>query len=367
MIGQYHRRCAALHGLFRQRNAFPDGMDLCRSQQRLPRAPGQRRNVAGDIGCKFRITVGEHLDGDSDIGHIGKGKAEEHVDIDVGLARFPDQCALGQVPPRRGAGPHPHRRRDDRHVYRDMGRLVVAADRAHQHARGALALQVFVVMREIFDGKAHVGVLEELVVLIAVQIEGRGDNGLRSHHLARPARQLRLRPQHAAHRHRAVDAEIDAVERAGGLQSLDHLAGERLEGLFGHPARTHIGLRPQRRFNADELDAVELARHLHKAAHVGFWVGLQQRLALRGRTRIDEIIERGVVLEEGDGLVGKMQHRDSDRIAYAFLRFTATRTARRPAPGHRTCRPAYHRRANKRRRPAFRLRRIRCRSCRRRP
>ena len=62
-----------------------------------------------------------------------------------------------------------------------------------------------------------------------MQVEGRGDHGFRSDRRAHPPRQLGLGPRHAAHRHGAMQREIDAVERTFGLQAFDHLAGERLE------------------------------------------------------------------------------------------------------------------------------------------
>jgi hypothetical protein len=85
---------------------------------------------------------------------------------------------------------------------------------------------------------------EELLILIAVEIEGRGDQGVRTDDLAHPPRQLGLRARHAAHRHRPVQAEIDAVERLFGFHLGDHLADQGFEGLLGDPARSHVGFRP---------------------------------------------------------------------------------------------------------------------------
>ena len=75
-----------------------------------------------------------------------------------------------------------------------------------------------------------------------------------------------------------MDAEIGAIERALSVQFLDHLAHERLERLRGDPAGAGAGAWPKRRFDADELHRVELARHLHEAAHVAARVAGDERL-----------------------------------------------------------------------------------------
>src|SRR5262245_30833926 len=67
----------------------------------------------------------------------------------------------------------------------------------------------------------------------------------------------------------AMEAEIDTVERAMRLELSDHPANEGLVGLLRDPPRARAGLRPQRRFDANQLDAVVLARHFHEAANVG--------------------------------------------------------------------------------------------------
>ena len=58
-----------------------------------------------------------------------------------------------------------------------MRRLVITFDRPHQGPRRAFALQIAVVVREIFHRERHVRELEKFLVLIAVRIEGRGDEG----------------------------------------------------------------------------------------------------------------------------------------------------------------------------------------------
>jgi hypothetical protein len=170
-------------------------------------------------------------------------------------------------------------------------------------------------MRKVFDRERHVGVLQEFLVLVAVQIEGRGDEGIWPDGPADPPCQLGLRPRHAAYTHGAVQAEIDAVERAVGLDPGNHLADESLKGLFGDPSRSGAGPWPQRRFDSDQFHAAKFPRHLHKAAHIGFRIGSQQRLAPGRRPRIDEVVEGGVVLQERHGLVRKMQHGDTDGTA----------------------------------------------------
>jgi hypothetical protein len=77
-----------------------------------------------------------------------------------------------------------------------------------------------------------------------MQVEGRGDHRFRPDRRAHPPRQFGFGPRHTADRHRAMQREIDAVERTFGLQPFDHLSGQRLEGFLGDPARAHVGLRP---------------------------------------------------------------------------------------------------------------------------
>ncbi len=175
-------------------------------------------------------------------------------------------------------------------------------------------------MREVFDSEGHVGVAQEFLVFVAVRVEGRGDESVRSQHRAYPAGKLGLGPRHAAHAHGAVQAEIGAVELAaihplGRLDLRDHLADEPLIGLLRHPPRPCARARPQRRFDADQLDLVVLARDLHETAHVGLWIEGQQRFAAGGRSLIKEILDRGVVLQERHSLVGEMQDGDADRFA----------------------------------------------------
>ena len=58
--------------------------------------------------------------------------------------------------------------------------------------RRALALQMAVVVREVFYAERHVGLLEKLFVLVAVRIEGADDEGAPPHHLAHPPRDVGL-------------------------------------------------------------------------------------------------------------------------------------------------------------------------------
>ncbi len=122
-------------------------------------------------------------------------------------------------------------------------RLVVAADGADQRARGALALQVGVVMREVFHGERHVGVAQERLVLVAVRVEGAGDER------RGPTTSRTRRASSASGRGtpRAAmapcTAEIDAVERARRRSSSIIRADEGLERLLGDPAGPGAGLR----------------------------------------------------------------------------------------------------------------------------
>src|SRR2546426_215057 len=92
--------CATRHRLLGELHAVGDGMHRRRLQQRLAPAPCPGRDVLSGLARKLGLAVGHRLDRHADIRHVGEGEAEEHVHIDVGLTRFPDQGALDQVYPR---------------------------------------------------------------------------------------------------------------------------------------------------------------------------------------------------------------------------------------------------------------------------
>ncbi len=312
-------------------------MDVRRLQERLAPAPGPGGHVVGRLARQLGLAVAHRLDGHADIGYVGKGEAEEDIHIEVGLAGLPGQRALHQVHPGRSAGPLQHRRGEDRHLHRDRGGLVVAADGADQHARCALALQVGVVVREVLHRERHVGSGQKFLVLVAVRIEGADDEGLASHHRPHPPRDVGLGLGHPAHAHGAVQCEIDAVPLAAGLQFGDLTAEEMLVGILGDPARAGPGLGPQRRFDADQLDAVMFARHLHEAAHVGARIEGEQRLALGRRALVDEVLARGIVRQERHRLVGEHSARQCGSACGSWA--CSTREEPNGKPRHRRRRP----------------------------
>src|SRR5258706_7926244 len=94
----------------------------------------------------------------------------------------------------------------------------------------------------------------------------------------------------------------------------EHAAEKVLVGLRRDPARAGPGLGPERRLDADELDAGMLARQFHEAAHVRPRLPDEQGLASGRRAVIDEVVERGVVGQKRHRLMDEVQHRDADRI-----------------------------------------------------
>ncbi len=218
------------------------------------------------------------------------------------------------------------RRGQDRNLHGGTDRSVVAADGADQHAGRALALQAAVVVREVFRAEREVGLTQELGVLVAVRIEGAGDEGVAAHNLAHAAGDVGLGPRHAAHAHRAMQGEIDAVPSPTTLELGDHAAEKVLVGLPRDPARTGTGPGPERRFDPDQLDAGLLARHLHEAAHVRPRLPGEQRLASGRRTVMDEVVERGVVGQErhramriASDVAGSIEIFDQQRPGFAGL------------------------------------------------
>src|SRR5260370_15740237 len=194
-----------------------------------------------------------------------------------------------------------------------MCRLVVASDRPHQGSRRTLSLKVAVVVWKIFHGERHVGIFEELVVLISVEIEGSSDKHFGSNSFPYPSRQFCLRARYAAYRHGAVQAEIDTVEWAFGFDLSDHLANKRFIGVESDPSGSGTSFWPQRRLDANQFDPFKFPRHLHEAAHISFGIKSQQSIAFGRQPGIDEVFERRIVFEKRDCLVGKMQHSDAYR------------------------------------------------------
>src|SRR5262245_6708373 len=115
-----------------------------------------------------------------------------------------------------------------------------------------------------------------------MRIEGAGDEGVAAYDLAHTAGDVGLRSRHTAHAHRAVEREIDAVPSATVLELGDHAAEKVFVSFRRDPARASTGPGPERRLDADELDAGMLARHFYEAAHVRPRLPGEQRLASGG-------------------------------------------------------------------------------------
>ena len=91
-------------------------------------------------------------------------------------------------------------------------------------------------MREVFRAEREVGLAQELGVLVAMWIEGAGDEGVAAHDLAHAAGDVGLGPRHSAHAHRAMEGEIDAVPSLAVLELGEHPAEKVLVGLRRDPA-----------------------------------------------------------------------------------------------------------------------------------
>lgn len=114
-----------------------------------------------------------------------------------------------------------------------------------------------------------------------------------------------------------MQCEEHAVDLRPGAEGLDHPADEMLERLLRHPTGTGARARPERRFDPDEVDAVELARDLHEAAHIPLRITAQQRFAGGGRAGIGEVLERRVVGEERHGLVDELEDGETHGRSFA--------------------------------------------------
>ncbi len=159
--------------------------------------------------------------------HVRPRKAEEEVDVGVGLPRFPGQGTLHEVHPGGGAGPLQDRGGNDRDLHRDVRGRVVAAQGADQGAGGALALKVAVVMRvAILMQKAMFAWRRNSSSSLpcgskVAAMTAPGPTTSRT----RPG-EFGFRAGHAANGHGAVDREVDTVERAFALQPGHHLVHE---------------------------------------------------------------------------------------------------------------------------------------------
>src|SRR5262249_57598651 len=100
-----------------------------------------------------------------------------------------------------------------------------------------LAVEAGVGGGEVFRAEREVGLTQELGVLIAMRIEGAGDEGVAAYDLAHAAGDVGLGPRHTAHAHRAMQGEVDAVPSATVLELGEHAADKVLVGLRRDPAR----------------------------------------------------------------------------------------------------------------------------------
>uniref|UniRef100_M4C667 Uncharacterized protein n=1 Tax=Hyaloperonospora arabidopsidis (strain Emoy2) TaxID=559515 RepID=M4C667_HYAAE len=195
---------------------------------------------------------------------------------------------------------------------------------------------MIVVVWVILDAEREVRVAQELLILVAVRIESAGDESLRADHFAHSARDLGFRARHVTHAHGAVQRQVGAVERPLRLEVLDHVRHQGVEGVLRHPARGRTALRKQRRFDADDFDVRMLARHFHEAGD-GAEARAEQRFAARRRTFVDEVVEHGVVRQEGDVLVHEVHHRNADRLAVAASLLFGRLHAARQTGGRKAC------------------------------
>jgi len=99
-----------------------------------------------------------------------------------------------------------------------MHRAPAAIDQAESHYQQALTLT------------------QELGILVPMRIEGAGDEGVAAHDFPHAAGDVGLGPRHAAHAHRAMEREIDAVPSPTGLELGDHAPEKVLVGLRRDPA-----------------------------------------------------------------------------------------------------------------------------------
>ena len=156
--------------------------------------------------------------------------------------------------------------------------------------------------------------LEPLVVLIAMRVEGTGDEDIGADDLTDAASELGLGAGHPGGAHGAVEGDVDAVEFAGGLELGDHLADEVLVGVGREPAGAGTGLGAEGGLDADEFDVVEFAGDGDETAHVAAGIGAQEGLTACGGTLVGEVLDGGRVLQERHGLVGEHHHRDADGL-----------------------------------------------------
>ncbi len=76
-----------------------------------------------------------------------------------------------------------------------------------------------------------------------MQVEADRDRHTRPDCGAYPAQKFALAVVELLGHHRTMQVEIDAIDRQGGLETIDHVAGDTLEGVGRHPVRRR-GRRP---------------------------------------------------------------------------------------------------------------------------
>ena len=281
----------------------------------LADAPHEVVHVVGDLVRQRLVAVGHHVYGGSHVGDVGPGISEEHAHVGVVLARLPAPGPLHDVHRGRLAGPLQHGRSDDAGLAGGGRGRVFTSGRQPQGTRRALPLDVGVVVGEALGDEGEVGVLEELAVLVPVQVEAAGDGHVRSDHLAETPGDLGLRPGHLAHRHGAVQRQVDAVHGELRPQLGEHDVHEVVEGRLRVPAPRRPAEHPEGRRERHQLDIPELARPFRESAQVG--ARRQQRLPRDRLADAQPVLDLGVAAgAEGAGLVLEGGHGDAQSLRF---------------------------------------------------
>ena len=307
----------------------------------LPHPPHEFLHVAGDLVRQRLVAVGHDVYGGAHVGHVRPGEPVEHAHVGVVLARLPAPGPLHDVHRGRLAGPLQDGRGDDpRSAGRGRGPVLVAG-RQPQRPRRALALDIGVVVGKALGDEGEVGVLQELAVLVAVQVERPGDGHPGADHLAEAPRDLRLGAGHVPHRHGAMQCEVDRVDGQLFPQLGKHGVHEVVEGLLRVPAPGRSAEDSDRRGQRHQLDVPEFARPLREAADVV--PRRQQRLPRERLAVAQPVLDFGVAARaEGAGLM--LEGRDGEAQTLRLPGRLGAGRPRRPAARRRREKPGSWRR-----------------------
>lgn len=215
-----------------------------------------------------------------------------------------------------------------------MHRIDLIAQRADEAVARTKAGRREIPMRVRAVGDQHVERIDDAAVEVAVQIEARRELGLWPDDLAHAPKDVRLgRFTETPHLHRAVQREVDPIERTRVREARELVVEDRLESVPRDRRARHGEVRRERH----RLHVAREPRRLHEARELGVRHEALELLALQRRG----VRERFTALVEG--VVKRVELGGQRRIGVRLVKDASIRDAQRtttttePLPSKHGC------------------------------